>query len=81
MFSRVQASSYKTVGVMTCSTQRSSGSCRSTETLNGEKLLGVFEPQETKKHSKNDLPMICRMVHGEALKPCHKTEPVMVTVS
>ena len=45
MFSRVQASSYKTHGVMTCRTQRSSGSCRSTETLNGEKLLGVFEPQ------------------------------------
>ena len=61
MFSRVQASSYKTVGVMTCSTQRSSGSCHSIETLNGEEVLGVFEPQQTKKHSKNGLPMICRM--------------------
>ena len=45
MFSRVQARSYKILGAMTCSTRRSSGSRHSTETLNGEKLLGVFDPQ------------------------------------
>ena len=45
MFSRVQASGYKILGVMTCSTQRISESRHSTETLNGEKLPGVFDPQ------------------------------------
>ena len=90
MFSRVQANSCKMLGVMTCGTQRHSGSFHSTETLNGEKLLGVFDPQQTKKHSKNGLPMIYRIVviiecvppkvDGDALKPWHKTEPVVVII-
>ena len=90
MFSRVQASSYKMLGVMNYSTRRSSGSRHSTETLNGEKLLGVFDPYSPKNHSKNVLPPIYRMVviiecvppkvYEDVLKSCHKTEIVMVII-
>ena len=87
MFSKVQSSRYKILGVMTCSTRRSSGSRHSTEALNGEKLLGAFDPQKTKTHSKNVLPLIYRMVaiieykvDEDVLKSCHKTETVVVII-
>ena len=90
MFSRVQVSSCNILGVMTCSTRRSSRSCHSTEKLNGEKLLGVFDPQLTKKHSKNVSPLTYRVVvniecvptkaDGNVLESCHKMETVTVII-